>query len=356
MAAPLAAVTGKLAQKILVDLLNDPEKTIKGISLGLLVPLSIIVLIFALPVILIVSIPTLLVGGGISTPPEDIAKQLATISIYSSAPGVMDERNLEWIEVQKKKYANYDDIVVKCNFSLSWQSLMAIDSVRLSQDFSNVTQADVMALAERFAIRKVTTETYKVRKKTETGYKTVTKKRAIIDISTKSFDEVIDELGFNTFEKQVAHNIYSTLITSHGVDGGSTTVSVSVLDWKPQIEVAALKYNVDPALIAAIIHAESDGNPLAISPVGAIGLTQLMPGTASDLGVNPFDPIQNIDGGSHYISILLKNYTLQEAIASYNCGPGNVDNGNWVKFPETVNYVARVTALYQSYKPVFLSN
>ena len=93
-----------------------------------------------------------------------------------------------------------------------------------------------------------------------------------------------------------------------------------------------------------------------MSPVGAIGLMQLMPGTAQDLGVNPYDPSENIDGGSHYIATLLSTFSLQDAAAAYNAGPGNVLNGHWVSFPETVNYVARVQKLYQLYKPIFARN
>lgn len=182
---------------------------------------------------------------------------------------------------------------------------------------------------------------------------TETRYRAIIK-TTKSFDTVLNELKFSAQDQQIAKNILKNLSIGGGGGGGGT--SVDVLKWQPQIEAAAAKYNVDPALIAAIIQAESGGNPGAISPVGAIGLMQLMPGTAQDLGVNPFDPVQNIDGGTHYISILLKSYSMQEAIAAYNCGSGNVDNGNWVKFPETVNYVANVQQFYQSYKSVFAKN
>lgn len=369
MAAPLAAVAGKIVQRIMVDLLTDPEKLIKGISLSVLLPVFLIVLIFALPVILIVSIPTLLVGGGSSATPADMAKQLATIAIYSSAPEAISQQNTQWINQQKVAYSWCDDIVVKSNVDISWQQLMSIDSIRLKQDFSNVNSSDVTTLAQQFMNRSVHTETYQVLETRYFSYPdsegnlhigsytvTVTKNRAIIEIKTKTLATVLNELGFTSLDKDIANNIYNTFMASQSIDlnGGSVSISSQVLSWRPQIEAAASKWHVDSALIAAIIQAESSGNPMAISPVGAIGLMQLMPGTADDLGVNPFDPIGNIDGGTHYIETLLSSFSLQEAIAAYNAGPGNVLNGHWVMFPETVNYVARVQQLYQLYIPVFM--
>ena len=363
MAAPLATVAGKIAQRIMADLLTDPEKAIKGITLSVLLPVFLIVVIFALPVILIVSVPTLLVDGA-SMSQADQAKRLATIAIYTSAPETINQENLRWIDEQKKAYAGYDDIVVQGGMDLTWQQLMAVDAVRLYQDFSKVNNKGVISLAEKFISRNVHTETYQVQEPytdaegnshTEAGTVTVTKHRALIKISLKSFNAVLNELGFTSSDIDIANNIYSTIMTSQAIDSnaGSTPVSNNVLNWRPQIEAAATKYNVDSALIAAIIQTESGGNPAAMSPVGAIGLMQLMPGTAQELGINPYDPSGNIDGGAHYIATLLRTFSLQDAAAAYNAGPGNVLNGHWVLFPETVNYVARVQKLYQLYKPIF---
>lgn len=366
MAAPLAAVAGKIAQRIMADLLTDPEKAIKGITLSVLLPVFLIVVIFALPVLLIVSVPTLLVDGA-SMSPADQAKRLATIAIYTSAPETINQENLKWIDEQKKAYAGYDDIVVQGGMELTWQQLMAVDAVRLYQDFSKVNNKAVISLAEKFISRNVHTENYQVQEPytdaegnshTGAGTVTVTKRRALIEISMKSYNAVLNELGFTSSDIDIANNIYSTIMTSQAIDSdaGSTPVSNNVLNWRPQIEAAATKYNVDSALIAAIIQTESGGNPAAMSPVGAIGLMQLMPGTAQDLGINSYDPSGNIDGGAHYIATLLCTFSLQDAAAAYNAGPGNVLNGHWVLFPETVNYVSRVQKLYQLYKPIFAGN
>lgn len=121
------------------------------------------------------------------------------------------------------------------------------------------------------------------------------------------------------------------------------------VDIAPIIEKCAEKYNVDPHLIRAIIKTESNFSPYAMSYCGAGGLMQLMPGTASALGVrNIFDPEQNIEGGTKYFKGLLermKDVTL--AIASYNAGPYNVMKwGGVPPFTETRNFVNRVMKHY----------
>jgi soluble lytic murein transglycosylase-like protein len=114
-------------------------------------------------------------------------------------------------------------------------------------------------------------------------------------------------------------------------------------------EVSA-RYNVDPALIRAVIETESNWNSEAISRKGALGLMQLVPGTARQLGVNnAFDPKQNLDGGVHYLHMLLERYNgdLDRALAAYNAGPGAVDRARGVpRFRETRDYVQKVTDSY----------
>lgn len=119
------------------------------------------------------------------------------------------------------------------------------------------------------------------------------------------------------------------------------------------INEAAAKYNVPAALIAAIIRVESNFNPRAVSPVGAKGLMQLMPGTAKEMGVkDPFDPYQNIMGGTKYLKQLLSMFggDIKKALAAYNWGPGNVKKHGYSGAPQSVkNYVNKVLQYYKEY-------
>ena len=123
---------------------------------------------------------------------------------------------------------------------------------------------------------------------------------------------------------------------------------------KKVIDQIARNIQIDPALIKAIIMAESGGDPHAISPKGALGLMQLMPETASELSVsNPFDPKENILGGTKYLSWLLKTYKgdLLSALAAYNAGPGTVKKfGGIPPYPETINYIKRVLKYWKQAK------
>jgi len=122
-------------------------------------------------------------------------------------------------------------------------------------------------------------------------------------------------------------------------------LSPKITQYMANIKLAASKYNLPPELIAGIIYQESRGNPNARSHCGAMGLMQLMPGTAAHLGVkNAWDPAENIDGGSKYIRQMLDKFgKLEHAVAAYNAGPGNVMKYNGVPpFRETQDYVPKV--------------
>ncbi|RJR22778.1 MAG: DUF4124 domain-containing protein [Nitrospiraceae bacterium] len=110
------------------------------------------------------------------------------------------------------------------------------------------------------------------------------------------------------------------------------------------------KYNIEPAIIKAVITAESNWDPGAISRKGAIGLMQLMPTTAEDMRVsNPFDPEENIEGGTKYLRHLLNRFNgdLNLALAAYNAGPARVErNGGIPAIPETIQYIKKVNRIY----------
>jgi hypothetical protein len=117
-------------------------------------------------------------------------------------------------------------------------------------------------------------------------------------------------------------------------------------DLNQTVKDASGAYQLDPDLVTSVIRAESDFNVHAVSPKGAQGLMQLMPQTASQLGVhNAFDPQANIEAGTHYLRELLEryNFDLIKALAAYNAGPQRVEQYNGVPpYYETKAYVARI--------------
>ncbi|MBI5634595.1 MAG: lytic transglycosylase domain-containing protein [Nitrospirae bacterium] len=125
-------------------------------------------------------------------------------------------------------------------------------------------------------------------------------------------------------------------------------------DYSQYIQKAASKYALEPELIRAVIKTESNGNHRAISRKGAKGLMQLMPSTARDMNVsNPFDPEENIEGGTRYLKYLLERFNgnMTLALAAYNSGPGTVEKyGNVPPIDETRQYVKRIFNLYNGRK------
>jgi soluble lytic murein transglycosylase-like protein len=120
------------------------------------------------------------------------------------------------------------------------------------------------------------------------------------------------------------------------------------------VNSASAAYHLDPDLVNSVIHAESGFNSHAVSPKGARGLMQLMPSTASQLGVHDaFDPQSNVTGGSRYLRELLEryNFDLVKALAAYNAGPERVEQYRGVPpFRETRAYVARIVHEYNTKK------
>lgn len=122
--------------------------------------------------------------------------------------------------------------------------------------------------------------------------------------------------------------------------------SPAILDVNAAVSAASNRHQIDSDFINSVIHAESSFNPHAVSPKGAQGLMQLMPGTASKLGVdNPFDPAANVDGGTRYLRELLDYYhgDMAKTLAAYNAGPHRVAQYHGVPpYRETHAYVARI--------------
>jgi soluble lytic murein transglycosylase-like protein len=146
-------------------------------------------------------------------------------------------------------------------------------------------------------------------------------------------------------------------ISAAGISASGETsrdkTQARVEKFRSLIEQAAQRHHLDGALLAAVVHVESGGNPQAVSPAGAQGLTQLIPATAQRFGVHdPFDPAQSLDGAAKYLRGLLGQFggDVSKALAAYNAGEGNVKKyGGIPPFAETQAYVPAVLAAYDTY-------
>lgn len=143
-------------------------------------------------------------------------------------------------------------------------------------------------------------------------------------------------------------------ISPRACDPNAETIpSIRQVATRYQTARAIHKLDLDPkewiAFFQAMVCVESNYNPQARSHVGAYGLTQLMPATARDLGVNPRDMMQNLDGGARYLLQQMEAFgSLELALAAYNAGPGRVQQyGGVPPFTETRNHIVRVMAHYE---------
>jgi len=155
-----------------------------------------------------------------------------------------------------------------------------------------------------------------------------------------------------------ANHVYKTPMLGRGLASSMTRTSVSPTlarnrrEFAGLIEAAASKYSLDPALLHAIVRAESSYNPDAVSNKGAVGLMQLMPATAARYGVRDRrDPVENIDGGARYLSELMEMFQsdLRLTVAAYNAGENSVKRHGYKvpPIPETQDYVVRVLDYYR---------
>jgi hypothetical protein len=144
----------------------------------------------------------------------------------------------------------------------------------------------------------------------------------------------------------------STPAASHRASAESTADTLGANDGRLDriVRDAAARHQLDPALVKAVISTESGWNPQAVSRKGAVGLMQLIPGTAQRFGVgNPFDPAQNVEGGATYLKTLLDRYNgdLSKSLAAYNAGEHAVDANRGVPpYWETQRYVQKVQDAY----------
>ena len=167
------------------------------------------------------------------------------------------------------------------------------------------------------------------------------------DIFSSQFQSVLNQLVYkllaNSLQEISKKDKTSTQAAATGASGDRLSESGSFADL---IQKASTKYGVNRSLVNAVIKAKSNYREGAVSSAGAMGLMQLMPGTARGLGVSdPFDPEQNVDGGVRLLKNLLDRYdgNTELALAAYNAGPGAVDRyGGIPPYQETQVYVQRI--------------
>jgi soluble lytic murein transglycosylase-like protein len=188
-------------------------------------------------------------------------------------------------------------------------------------------------------------------------------------VSVTSISARLDELQAHVASlqgtpAQPATSFASTLAAAQQVPGQQTSaISVSAAagstagattDFEAEINAAATSNGIDPALLKGLVQQESGFDPNARSGAGAVGLTQLMPGTAAALGVtDPTDPAQSLQGGARYLREQLDRFGGDErlALAAYNAGPGAVSKyGGVPPYAETQGYVNKVLANAASYR------
>ncbi|HMR64310.1 MAG TPA: lytic transglycosylase domain-containing protein [Anaerolineae bacterium] len=163
------------------------------------------------------------------------------------------------------------------------------------------------------------------------------------------------EAIFTQLQSQMYESVLKDLrqllsgVSMTGLSGSFPILKARTSEFDALIDAAADKYNLDPTLLKAVAHAESNLSAEAISTAGAKGLMQLMDSTAAMLGVtDSFDPLQNVEGGARYLQQMLARYQGNEALAlaAYNAGPGAVDQwGGIPPYAETQVYVPKVLQL-----------
>ena len=228
-------------------------------------------------------------------------------------------------------------------------SSLAGSAIQAAMDNNDLTRADI--LNQRYGPYMDQT--------TRMKFDVALKKNADIQMFRNMGGELVKKFGKNIqAADDYIFNVLGKETETISTGGGAYFNDAGVND---EIMAAAKEFNVDPALVAAVAQAESNGNQNAVSGVGALGVMQLMPDTAASLGVDPNNRKDNIRGGAKYLRQMLDTFggDVRKAVAAYNAGPGAVKQyGGVPPYKETQNYVAKILdgtkdsgeAFYSKYK------
>lgn len=181
-----------------------------------------------------------------------------------------------------------------------------------------------------------------------TQFEEVLQSSAKSNFGSLLLDPRLKQVNANIVKQSPQTSLQNALTEATAIQANTQTSSKSqILNVVSQI---SKKYNVDEKLVQAVIKQESGFNPKAKSKSGAIGLMQLMPATARNLGVkDPYNTVQNVEGGVKYLKSMLNKYNgnVILALAAYNAGPGAVDKYSGVPpYKETQNYVKNILSNY----------
>lgn len=168
--------------------------------------------------------------------------------------------------------------------------------------------------------------------------------------------EISDDGQVTTYDRPTAfvdgaaRPLFAVADRTNGADWPTTKSATPPVSIGPTIANAARAEGLQPELLAAVAWQESRGRMTALSPKGAIGVMQLMPGTAREIGVNPHDPTENIMGGARYLRRQIDRFgTVPLALAAYNAGPAAVSRfGGIPPYRETRSYVSSILARLQA--------
>jgi soluble lytic murein transglycosylase-like protein len=171
-----------------------------------------------------------------------------------------------------------------------------------------------------------------------------------IGVRVAEIDQMVAAVGGQAAAKSSSTAFAQALQSAQGTP---TASAGGPTPYDAEIDAAAAKYGIDPALLKGLIKQESGFDAAARSAAGATGLTQLMPATAAALGVDPTIPAQAIDGGARYLKQQLDRFggDASKALAAYNAGPGAVAKyGGVPPYAETQNYVTSVLAFADGFR------